>query len=477
MIPYIVLAIYLLISLILGLSSWRQREDTPTAFFLADRNIGPIVLFFTLIATNFSAFLFLGFSGAGYRIGLSYYANISVGTAFVALSIYLIGNRAWELAKRHNLITPAELIEVCLGSRALKLLFLAVMVIFTVPYLALQPIGAGYLLENLTDGQIPYFVGATGLTLIIVLYVSTGGMRSVALTDVLQGALTIAFLLLAVAAIAQDLGGFTAANQATAERWPELFSRQGAGEFFTKPKWFSYLVLWMLSVPMFPQMFSRFYIPKSNQALKISAILYPWITALLFICPVLIGAWGHLSFPDLQGKAADQILPLMLSQHVSAWMGSLVMVAAIAAFMSTLDSQLLALSSMLTRDIYIPYCRPQASLTEQTWVGRGLTLLLALIGLALAYQPSDTIAAIAQQAFTGLVVLYPTTLAALYGRNVSPAYCIASILTGEALLVGFQSGFIPPGWSLGFLPVVPVVGVAAAIVVAGTVGPTISQRS
>lgn len=471
MIPYFVLAVYLLLSLGLGFWSLGQREDTPTAFFLAGRNVGPVVLFFTLIATNFSAFTFLGFSGAGYRIGLSYYAMISTGTALVALSIYLIGDRAWTLAKRHNLITPAELIETQLGSRPLKLLFLAVMVVFTVPYLALQPIGAGYLLESLTNGQIPYFVGATGLTLVIVFYVSTGGMRSVALTDVLQGMLMVSFLLVAVVAIAGDLGGFATANQAVAALQPELFSRQGAGAFFSKPKWFSYMLLWMLSVPMFPQMFSRFYIPKTNHSLKISAILYPLVTAVLFICPVLIGVWGHLSFPGLEGRAADQILPLMLAKHTSVWTASLVTVAAIAAFMSTLDSQLLALSSMLTRDLYIPYVRPRASLTEQTWVGRGLTLLLALVGLALAYQPPDTIAAIAQQAFAGLAVLFPTTLVALYGKNGSAVSCIASILAGEALLAGFQFGWIPASWSFGFLPVVPVVGLAAVIAVAGMVKP------
>ena len=61
------------------------------------------------------------------------------------------------------------------------------MVVFTLPYLTLQPIGAGYLLESLTGGAIPYFWGATLLTVAIVLYVFIGGMRSVALTDVLQG--------------------------------------------------------------------------------------------------------------------------------------------------------------------------------------------------------------------------------------------------------------------------------------------------
>lgn len=468
LIPYLLLSAYLLFTFWVGITGYRRQQNTPEDYFLADRKIGPVVLFFTLISTNFSAFTFLGFSGAGYRVGISYYPMMAFGTALVALSFYLIGYRVWLLGKENGLITPSELIEERLPSKTLKLLFLAVMVIFTLPYLTLQPIGAGYLLENLTHGQIPYLVGATLLTLAIVLYVFIGGMRSVALTDVLQGILMFVFMIVALLIIANSLGGVAVANRTVYELLPELFSREGADNFFTKPKWFSYMLLWALSVPMFPQMFMRFYIPKTPKSLKVSSVLYPLVTVTLFICPVLIGMWGHIPFPELAGKATDQVFPMMLAEYTPVWVASLVMIGALAAFMSTLDSQLLALSSMLTRDIYIAYLRPSASLAEQTLIGRGLILILALIGLAIAYNPPDTIAAIATQAFTGLAVLFPTVIAALYGRNVSPKSCIISIVVGEAALIGFQWGLIPQTLTFGFLPVVPVVFLSSLIIVLGT---------
>ena len=88
------------------------------------------------------------------------------------------------------------------------------MVIFTMPFLALQPIGAGYLLENLTGGQIPYFWGAAFLTVAIVFYVCIGGMNSVALTDVFQGIFMFSLMIVALVAIANSLGGIGEANQA-----------------------------------------------------------------------------------------------------------------------------------------------------------------------------------------------------------------------------------------------------------------------
>ncbi len=468
LIPYVFIAVYLLFTLGLGIAGYHRQNNTPQEYFLADRKIGTFVLFFTLIATNFSAFTFLGFAGAGYRVGISYYPMMGFGTALIAVSFYFIGYKVWRLGKEKGFITPSELIAERLGSQTLKIIFLAVMTIFTLPYLTLQPIGAGYLLENLTGGQIPYFVGATFLTFVIVLYVFTGGMSSVALTDVLQGILMFVLMIVAMFAIANSLGGITTANRTVYQQLPELFSRQGVDNFFTKPKWFSYMLLWVLSAPMFPQMFMRFYIPKTSTSLKVSAVLYPLITATMFICPVLIGVWAHIPFPNLAGKATDQALPMMLAEYTPIWVASLVMVGALAAFMSTLDSQLLALSSMLTRDIYTSYLRPNATLSEQTLVGRALIVILAIIGLIIAYNPPATIAGIATQAFTGLAVLFPTTIAALYGRNINPLSCVISILVGEAALIGFQLKLIPASFTFGFLPVIPIVTLSSVIILLGS---------
>jgi len=468
LIPYIFIAAYLLGTLWIGIIGYQGQKNTPDDYFLADRKIGPLVLFFTLIATNFSAFTFLGFSGSGYRIGLSYYPMIAFGTALVALTFYLIGYQVWRLGKEKGFITPAELIEDRLNSKFLKLLFMTIMVIFTIPYLTLQPIGAGYIIETMTQGQIPYFVGAAISTFFIVLYVFLGGMRSVAFTDVLQGILMLVLIILAVVVIAEGLGGFSEANRTVYEIKPALFDRQGVDNFFTPEKWLSYLILWALCVPMLPQMFMRFYTPKTADSLKLSATLYPLVTAIMFICPVLIGAWGHIAFPDLAPKAADRIFPMMLAEYTSIMLASLVMVGALAALMSTLDSQLLALSSILTRDIYTSHFRQHASLQEQTIVGRVLIIILALIGLILSFNPPATITTIATQTFTGLAVLFPTTIAALYGKNIHPLSCIISILVGEAMLIGFLLEIIPQSWTFGFLPIVPIIIISTLIILIGS---------
>ena len=460
---FLALVVYLLALLWLGTQSLGGQTNSADSYFLADRRLRAGVLFFTLIATNFSAFFFLGFAGAGYRIGIAYYPMMTFGTGLAALSFGSLGCRVRRLSADHGLITPSELIGHLLPGEGLRLLVLAVMVLFTLPYLALQPLGAGYLLESLTGGAVPFEVGAVLLTVVIVLYVVGGGMRAVARTDVLQGILMFSLMLMAFAAVAKGVGGVELANRTLFVQRPELFSPAGLGHFFTPRMLASYLLLWPLCLPMFPQMLMRFFAAGDDRSLKQSMVLYPVVAGVLFICPVLIGMWGHLAFPDLLGRASDQIMPLMLSQYSPQWLTGIVMVGALAAFMSTLDSQLLALSSMLTRDIYKRYWRPQASLAEQVRVGQLVVIALAVAGLAIALRPPEAILSLATHAFSGLALLFPMLVGAVYGLRWSVVGAMLSVIAGEAVLLGFAMGVIPQAFQGGCLPLIPALVVACTV--------------
>ena len=457
------LVIYLLALLWLGYSSRTPLGGSADDYFLADRKLRSTLLFFTLIATNFSAFFFLGFAGAGYRIGLAYYPMMALGTGLAALSFGTLGCRVRAISCEHGLITPSELIGQRLPGEAIRLVVFVVMTLFTLPYLALQPLGAGYLLETLTNGAIPFPVGATVLTVAIVVYVVGGGMNAVAKTDVLQGVLMFTLMLLAFVAVAHGVGGLTQVNQLLQQEQPQLFSGAGLNNFFTPRIWFSYLLLWPLCLPMFPQMLMRFFAAEDDRSLKQSMVLYPLVAGILFICPVLIGVWGHGAFPDLIGRAADQIMPLMLARFAPSWLTGLVMVGALAAFMSTLDSQLLALSSMFTRDVYRRYLRPEASLSEQVRVGQMAVVALAVAGLCIALRPPEAILTLATHAFSGLAILFPVMVGAVYGLRCSALAAVLSVLCGEFVLLGFALQWLPEPFAAGFLPLVPALLISLMI--------------
>lgn len=465
MMVYFILITYIAITFLGSLYTHRRQVQTPESYFLADRNVKTLALFFTIIATNFSAFYFLGFAGEGYRTGYAYYVIMAFGTAFACLSFYLIGAKVWQLGKAHGYITPAELIYDRSGSKALRWTFATIMVLFTFPYLALQLIGAGYILESITGGDIPYFLGATILTLFTIAYVLVGGMRSVASTDLKQGLLMIILMVAAVVTISSQLGGFEHAHTQVLERLPELFDRRGAQGQYSPQKWFSLLIFWLFCIPMFPQIFMRFFIAKDMQSLKQSAVLYALIPLFISMLPVTLGVLGHLSFPDLSGQEADQILPKMLVMHTHPWFAALVMTGALAAFMSTLDSQLLALSTILTRDIYLPLSKKEVDLRGQVLIGRIAVAVFAVVGLIIAYRPFDTIFDMGKLAFSGLAMLFPATIAILYFERIPKSALLASILTGEVLLGLFYYDVLPQALLMGFEPAIPILGLSALILI------------
>ncbi len=462
----LIIVLYLAALVGIGVAARTRARRHPDDYFLASRSLPGWMLFLTMAATNFSAFTVFGFSGAGWQMGYGFYPIMAFGTGFMALAFLLIGPPIWRLGKEHGLVTPPELVFQRSGSRALRLTFLIVMTTFTLPYLAIQPMAAGYALESLLG--IPYYAGAAIATAVVVTYVLLGGLRGEVWTDIFQGFMMIAFMTLALVTVAHAYGGIGAANRAVAAQWPELFARPGLGGVLTPGVWFGYMVLWFLCDPMFPQLFQRFYAARSPRALAVTASLYPLVTGFLFLLPVSIGVIGRLAFPTLPaGAAADRILPLVLHQAAPEWVETLVVCAGLAALITTLDSQLLTLSSMVTRDVWAPLRARYGGSpgrAPSAWVGRLFVVLLACVGLAIAYRPPGTFVEITTETFTGLAVLFPTVVASLYWRRFTAAAAVASIITGESMVLAYHMKWLP---TLGTLPVVPVIAATSLVLVLG----------
>jgi SSS family solute:Na+ symporter len=386
---------------------------------------------------------------------------MAMGTSLVGLSILLLGVPIHKLGREKGYVTPPELIAGETNSKHLGWLYGIVLVVFTLPYLATQPMGAGILLETLSGGEIPYFTGALFLTCVMIVYLVLGGMKSSAMTDVFQGILMFSILIIFVIGffIHEDIGGFSEAGQSLWDNKPDKFVREGN---FTWEIIFSFTILWPITVPMFPQLFSRFYIAEDDKAIRTAAWLYPTVVPILFLFPVIIGVYGNIVDFDhtLSKTESDNILPLVLTEYAPLWAGAIVCIGAIAAFMSTADSQILAMSSIITKD-GLPAITEVKEENEKQ-IGRILIIILAIIGLVLAYNPPDTIFDIVSQAFTGLAVLFPTTVAVLYWDRVRANSCIMSIIVGE-ILVGWsywsaETGNAIPEWfTQGFHFSTPVI--------------------
>ncbi len=453
---------YFIILLSLGILAQKRTAKSPEEYFLAGRSFGSTILFFSLIATNFSAFTFLGFAGKAYTSGFGQYGIMAFGTSFMAIMFFVIGRKVWKLGKNKGYITPAELVGGRFNSWKLQLLFMSILVLFTIPYLATQAIGAGLLLEYVTNGIVLWKMGAVITMVIIMLYVLFGGMRGSGWTDVLQGCIMIFALVLAVFWIAQGLGGVQQANLLSFQQNPDLFSRPGPTGFFSPQIWFSFMLLWLFADPMFPQIFSRFYTAKNQRSLKHAMILYPLVVSILFLMPVLVGIWAHGAQIPIAADEVDMVLPMMVQTYAPSAVFFFVMIGALAALMSTADSQLLSLSTMLARDI--PF--KKWKWISQVGIGRVFVVILSLFAMFFViagYDPSVGImSTLVSTTFSGLAVLCPVVIAVLYWSKVTEIGCILALLSGECSVFVFQHFSFSP---LGFLPALWGVSIATTVLV------------
>jgi SSS family solute:Na+ symporter len=450
---YIIL-IYLLFTLLIGILFRKRAKENKVEFFLAGRNLPKLMLFFTMTATNFSAFTIFGFSGAGYRIGYSFYPVMGFGTGFMALSFHIIGSKILKLSREHNYITPSDFIYDRYRSPFLKRLFSLVMIVFTLPYISIQAIASGKSLQSLVG--IPYLSGALLITAFVVAYVALGGLRTIAWTDFLQGLMMILFTLCAFLIIAGKSGGFLYNHQRILAQTPELMSRPGVGNAMPYGVWFGYMFLWFFADPMFPQLFQRFMVARDEETLKSTIVLYPLITTFLFFLTVSIGVMGRVGFPELSREATDTIFPLLLGEYTNVFFGTVLLTGSIAALMSTMDSQLLTLTSMITNDFIS--IRKKEILKEKITI-----IVLGSLGFLISIRPPQTILDfISKTTFNGLAVLAPAVIGGLYWKRANRFGAASSILAGEAMVLAYYFQLIRTQWTL---PVVPILSLTAAVFV------------
>jgi SSS family solute:Na+ symporter len=137
------------------------------------------------------------------------------------------------------------------------------------------------------------------------------------------------------------------------------------------------------------------------------------------------------------------------------------MIGALAALMSTADSQLLSLSTMLSRDLNIR----KKKFNEIFW-GKAIIVILSIFAIAfflISYDPIEGIMnTLVKTTFSGLAVLCPTTIAALYWKKATKYGCISSIIIGEISIFIFEYSYLP---TFGFLSAIWAIAIAIIVLV------------
>ena len=459
----IFLAFYLIVLISIGyVAKQRRRGHSMAEFYLAGKNLGAPVLFLTLYATQYSGNTLLGYPGEAYRLGYAWIMSIGFMMGIVAVYL-LFAPDLYRTSRRHGFVTPGDWISHRFGSPALTLLSGVLFVVAIANYLLAQLMAMGHIVSGLSGALIPFWAGVIVLGGIIIFYETLGGMQAVAWTDCIQGLLLFIGLIGMLIAVVPDTGRVQAASAWLLANQPDKISLPSGNIIRT---WISTLILVGFAAAVYPQAIQRIFAAKSTTSLKYSFSLMAFMPLVTISAVVLIGILAIPELSGLEGIAADQVMPLLLRAWAeeSTWlyvMTLFVLTGIIAAIMSTADSVLLSLSSILTKDILGRFWLKDTPEGRMTTVGKRLSWGIMILLMLIALTPKLTLWGLIELKMEILIQISPLFVLGTIWPRYSSRGAMAGIITGTLLAAGLTlAGFGKVwGWHAG------VVGLAANVAV------------
>ncbi|MFO7951941.1 MAG: sodium:solute symporter family protein [Bacillota bacterium] len=441
---YIALFLYFIVGSLIARHAKRKLGGGMSEYFLAGRTLGGVVAALTYSATTYSAFMLVGLAGFTYIGGVG-----ALGFELIYLSglvlVAFFGPRFWLVGKRYNYLTPTEMLGDRYQSKTVAIVTAVASVIFLIPYSAVQLIGIGALVEGISGGAVPFLAGVIIAAVITVYWTWTGGLRAVAWTDSLQAAVMLIVAVLSVLFVVyRGFGGFEGMFAELETRYPQWLTVPGPG-FFNIHAFVGLTLPWFFFSLSNPQVSQRLFMPRSLSQMRIMVMGFLIFGFIYTLVSVLWGFSARLLLPDLDG--ADAATPTLLGLDiVPSSVALLVMLGISAAAISTINSIVLTLSSMITRDVF-KNVRKDTSEKIELMVGRVFVPVFTLFILVFATLRLDLIAALSVASSAGLLVIVPALIGAFFWRRGTAAGVVVSVLTGGTLATILQySGWHPFGF-------------------------------
>ena len=429
---------YLVFAFVVGLLAGRNRSFwSVSEYAVADRGLGLIVIWFMMGGTVFSAFSFLGGPGMAFSQG----AAAFFVPAYVALGIlpwYLMGPKVGRIGARKNFFTMGDFLGDRYQSRLLTVIVGVISVLAFIQYLTLQIKGMAFIFNILTDGLIPYWLGALMAYGIVVAYVATSGVRGAAWSDVLQGVLMLIVAWTVGYYLVYALHGgpsemFTSINESR----PGFLTIGQEGSMMSPMAYSTVLLISGLGFMMWPHLFTKSY-STTEKRIKLTTLAFPIFG--LFMVPVLFigfSAIGVVS-PDAVGSP-DQILPHLITYVLGAngWVYGLIGAGALAAAMSSSDAITHGGSVSLGRDVILPW-KPDMTERTQVWIMRLGVIAIGAAAYSLAIFGATGIIALLVGAYGSIAQFVPSVYGALIWRRATKSGAIAGLIVGIGVNYYYQ---------------------------------------
>ena len=462
---------YLLV--LLGLAVWSRRETHSLAgYFLAGRKLPSWVVAFSTNATGESGWLLLGLTGMGYAVGAQAYWVVVGEVTGIALAWLLVARRLKRLSDASGAITVPDVLAARFGDTRHVLRGVSVLIILVMVgvYVAAQMVATGKAFSTFMDMEYVTAVVLGGT--VIIIYTMVGGYKAVAYTDLVQGILMLAGLIIVPLVAISAAGGWGNVSGVLNSIDPNLLSLWGSDGTGLRG-WIVIVSFLAIGLPFLgvPQLMVRFMSARSEQALYKAGFISVLVILLFDIGAVTAGMAGRALFPELAD--AETIFPTLARELFPPVITGILMVVVLAAIMSTVDSLLLLASSAVVRDFMQKIAGSVKSEESLAAYGKILTLVIGVAGIAFAAVESPLIFWFVLFAWSGLGAAFgPVILCALYYPRTTLSGAIAGVLGGFLTTVIWVLVFkartydlyeMVPGFLVGLLLTVVVSNVSGKI--------------
>lgn len=430
--------VYIVAMTAIGVAAWRSTRSLGD-YLLGGRRIGPWVTALSAGASDMSGWLLLGLPGYAYLAGLE--------AGWIALGLLLGTYCNWRfVAARLRVATQAaddaltlpEFLARRFPERgpALRGTGAVFILLFFTLYTSSGLVAAGKLFETVFgwDYRAAVIAGA----LVIVVYTFLGGFLAVAWTDLVQGLMMAAALLVVPIVSIAEQGGLGVMFDTLQRERPQalgIFTDSGGEPL--GPLAIISLLAWGLGYFGQPHILVRFMAIRDVREMRTARrIGMGWVT-LTLLGAVAVGIAGITGLPEpLTGSDSEKVFMKLVAALFHPVAAGALLAAILAAIMSTADSQLLVASSALTEDLYRALGRPRPDSAKLVWAGRAAVIAVAGIALLLAFAPNRRILDIVAYAWAGFGAAFgPALLFTLYWPRMTGTAALAGMLAGGLTVV------------------------------------------
>jgi sodium/proline symporter len=434
---FILIGFILYMALILGIGLLTYKKNkNHSDFFVAGRRLNPWVVAFSERASGESAWLLLALPGAAYALGLLELWTAMGCVIGIIFYWFVIAKDLRDQSEKYGAITLPTFFAARFdkGQAVIRVISTLIIIFFFIFYLSAQINGAGKIM-NVTFG-INHIHGMLLGAAVIVFYTMMGGFFAVAWTDLVQGVIMIGTLVILPLAGFIELAekGITLSGEMESMQTVEglsLFSFTGG-----KTGWAAAAVIisglsWAFGYMGQPHLLTRFMSISSSDKIKVSRrIAIAWAIP-AFSGAMLIGIVGAALYGQGYFVDIEEIMPHMATTLLPAWLAGILISGAIAAMMSTADSQLLVISSSVIEDLYHQTLGKKVTDKFMLGASRVITVVIGGIGLMIAIWSDKLIFVMVSYAWAGLGASFgPLLLLMLKWKKVTWQGAIGGLLTG-----------------------------------------------